>query len=280
MKLNAYVLAGDPAWAPQSIRSYYHLIDRLVVCYDADGLSWSGSPLQVDETLPAMLSADPDNKIVLMPGHFSHPDQPPMVCETAQRQAAADAASEGCDWVIQLDADEIMLSPATFAHFVEVADGHGAQGLEFPLRDFYQGLGDGRFLEHCGRWWNDRAAYPGPTAIRAGSTFSWARQTNAALYRVDLCWRNTDPWHASDSLVHAVIGRDEAIAHMSWVRTEAEMQAKSQTSGHAQERNWQRELRRWRGRQAHPLRTTVATPLRRDAADQFRITHVDISRER
>ena len=74
MRLHAYVLAGDPAWIRQGIGSFYGLVDRIVVSYDADGLSWSGHPLSTEESLDRIAAADPDGKVVLHPGRFSNPD--------------------------------------------------------------------------------------------------------------------------------------------------------------------------------------------------------------
>ena len=38
---------GDPAWIAQSIGSYYHLVDRIIVSYDRSGRSWAGHPFSV-----------------------------------------------------------------------------------------------------------------------------------------------------------------------------------------------------------------------------------------
>lgn len=109
MRLHAYVLAGDPAWATESLTSYYPLVDRVVVSFDRGHLSWSGRPMPVEAAIANLRLADPDGKIVLAPGNYSDPSRPFLDSETDQRQAALDAASEGADWVLQLDTDEIAL---------------------------------------------------------------------------------------------------------------------------------------------------------------------------
>ena len=73
MRLNAYVLAGDPAWVPESLGSYYGLVDRIVVSYDRSGRSWSGARLSIDAALRRIAEFDVDGKTVLLPG--DHADE-------------------------------------------------------------------------------------------------------------------------------------------------------------------------------------------------------------
>ena len=43
MRVNAYVLAADPAWLTSSVWSYYNLGDQIVVSFDE-----SNTSLQID----------------------------------------------------------------------------------------------------------------------------------------------------------------------------------------------------------------------------------------
>lgn len=277
MRINAYVLAGDPAWAAQSLRSYYGLVDRVFVSFDAAKRSWAGLPLRVDDAIGVLRSQDPEGKLVMLPGSHTDPSRHNLEMETEQRQYALDAASEGSNWVLQLDTDEVMLSPGTFAAHMRSADNRCAEALYYPLRDFYQVLPDGRYLEHCGRLWTTQSAYPGPLAVKGGTRLNHCRQTAAPGYRVDVSWRNTDPWRPYTTTVHAVIRPEEAVAHMSWVRTDQEMAAKTATYGHADAYNWQREIYQWKWRQRHPYLTAVTTPLQRNPLRRFRISRLDLS---
>jgi hypothetical protein len=272
VRINAYVLAGDPGWIGESIASYYGLVDRIFVSHDQAGLSWHGHPLSVEESLKRISAADPDGKTTLLPGNHSYSSRPPMETETEQRQAALDAASVGADWVLQIDTDEIVSAPAALLHHLRCADQRAAEALAFPLRDVYARTRSGRFLEHCGRFWTTQAAYPGPVAVRAGVTLSAARQpTTSSAYRVDVSPRNTDPAHPFDAPVHAVISPEEAILHLSWVRTEAQMAEKSVVSGYAGNRDWGRDLTRWRRRSQHPWRTAATAPFAQDPFGRFRV---------
>jgi GT2 family glycosyltransferase len=272
VRLNAYVLAGDPAWIVESIGSYYDLVDRIVVSYDRSFRSWGGHPLSVEESLRRIAAVDPEGKTVLLPGDHSDPGFAVMANETVQRQQALDAASEGADWVLQFDTDEIVASPRSLLDQLAVADGRAADALVFPLRTIYARTRSGRFLEHCGRFWTPQAGFPGPVAVRSGTTLSLARQAEGApVHRVDVAPRNTDPAHPFGTPVHAVIPPDEAVLHMSWVRTERQMAEKRVVSGYADERNWTRDLRRWRWRARHPWLTAAGAPVKRDPFQRFRV---------
>ncbi|MGE9808309.1 hypothetical protein [Janibacter sp. G1551] len=274
MRIHAYVLAGDPAWAAESIRSYYGLVDRIIVSHDRGKRSWSGHPMRVDAALAAIRSADPDGKVSVVVGDHSDPDTPVLTVETAQRQHALDAASEGSDVVLQLDTDEVVMDAETLQAHVVAMQTRGAIGLEYPLRDFYTWVGRGRYLERCHRSWRTQAAYPGPVAVISGATLAHCRQSEGELYRVDVRPTNTDPWHPRTAPVHAVVPPASAIAHLSWVRTEEDMELKSSTSGYASSRDWEADLTRWRRRARHPHLTAAMAPITRDAYERFRITRL------
>ena len=275
MRLNAYVLAGDPAWIAQSIGAYYRLVDRIVVAYDRSGLSWAGYPLSVGEALGRLRKADPDGKIVLLPGDWVDPSRPALDIETEQRQAALDVASESADWVVQLDTDEILAEPSTFVRCISVADAHAASALHYPLRWLYARSRSGAFLEVCGRWWGTQSGYPGPLAVRAGTRLTHGRQASSTpTYRVDVTPWNTDPAHPRGARVHRVVSPAQAALHMSGVRTEAQRLEKSIVSGHASAHRWESELRDWRRRGNHPWLTSATTPLMRDPLQRFRVVRL------
>lgn len=232
--------------------------------------------MSVDAAVAALTSVDTDNKVRVLTGDHCHPDRPVLEVETEQRQAAFDAASSNSDVVLQLDTDEIVLQPEIFHRHVREMFERGDTGLEYPLRDFHAALGDGRFLERCHRFWRTQAAYPGPVAVRSGAQLVHCRQCEGALYRVDVRQHNTDPWHARSAPVHATVRPGEAIAHMSWVRSEDQMAEKSRTSGYAGDHDWDRDLGRWRQRTAHPFTAVMQTPFHRDPQRRFRISRLPL----
>ncbi|PFG32365.1 hypothetical protein [Sanguibacter antarcticus] len=259
MKINAYVLAGDPAWTAESVGSYYSFVDRLVVSYDEENLSWSGHELEVPEALRRLTACDPQHKIVPLPGRYSAPDRFALDMETEQRQRALDAASEGADWVVQLDTDEVLASPGRFLACLERAEAEGFDAVHFPSRWWYQraGAGSDRVLERRRRFGGARAEYPGAIAVRAGTRLRHCRQTDVPHFRVDFAATSTDPAHPADAVVHDVVTPDEGIIHLSWLRSAEQMERKRVVSGHAGRVDLGEEIRRWRAAYRHP-RLTVA----------------------
>lgn len=272
MRVTAYVLVADPAFLRESILAYYDEVDRIVLSYDETSTSWTGTPLPVAECLELIASVDHERKCRHAPGRYARLDHHPLDNDTFQRQCALDEASEGADWVLQLDTDEVMLDSRCFFRSLRRAEATGSSGLDFPARWLYAHVGGGRYLEASSRFWRARGGYPGPVAVRAGTRLVQARQANVPLYRVDFRPWNTDPSHHHLSSVHATIPPESAIAHYSWVRDDETMRRKFGWSGHTQAYSKPEVYRRWAERQRHPVRTVVTTPFRRD--DWFRLARM------
>ncbi len=272
LRVNAYVMLADPSFLAQSLAAYYDQIDRLVVCYDEAGRSWTGTALPIDSCLAAVRAIDKDGKCEYLTGSFWRPGHAPLANDTYQRQVALDAASTNTDWVLQLDTDEVMLGPAQFFAALSRADAAGFSGLDYPSRWLYSRVGTGRYLESSSRLWRRAASYPGPLAVRAGVALKLARQTDAPLYRVDLRPQNTDPWRARDSLVHEVVSPAAAVAHFSWVRTPEILRQKFGWSGHAADLKPPAVYRRWVWRSRHPYLAALSSPLR--SSDWYRLASI------
>jgi len=273
-RVHAYVLVADPSYLRESISAYYPHVDRIVVSYDHSATSWTGTPLPLEQCLQIIATVDPERKCVLAPGVFARLDHPPLDNDTHQRQAALDQASEGADWVLQLDTDEVMLDPGIFFDMLARADEAGAGGLDFPARWLYTRAAAGRYLEASRRFWQVAASYPGPLAVRAGTRLRHARQADAELYRVDFRSRNTDPWRARDAPVHATISEQQAVLHFSWVRDSAVIRRKFSWSGHTKAMRPPRVYRRWEWRTRHPLVTGLMTPLRPQNAGWYKVVEI------
>jgi hypothetical protein len=264
IRVNAYVLAADPSFLEASILAYYDRVDRIVVSFDDSHRSWTGTALPVEQCRSLISALDRDGKCREVAGRFFRPEHDPLENDTFQRQTALDAASDGADWVVQLDTDEVMLNSARFFDTLRRADGIGAGALDYPSRWVYTRVAPGRYLQKTSRFWRVAAAYPGPLAVRAGTTLRLARQTDAPPYRVDFRERNTDPWGPRRRLADEVVATSEAVIHFSWVRDPEVMRRKLGWSGHAGDLTDPSTLRAWKWRTRHPLLTTLGTPLRRD----------------
>jgi hypothetical protein len=276
LRLNAYVLAADPSWIEESVTSYYHLVERIVVSYDETATSWTGVPISTEECLKRLRAVDVESKMEFRPGRYYRPDFHPLSNDTYQRQAAVDAASVGADWVLQLDTDEVLGDPDEFVRSLKAAQEQGFTGLEYPSRILYQHVRGRLYLEQCTRLWSVSAHYPGAMAVAAGSTLVHCRQADVRLFRVDFKDRNTDPSHPSEAPVHRVVRQAQGIIHYSWVRSESAMLEKSQSTGHAHDFDWDAVVRRWRARGRHPVRTVAGTPFRRGEDRRFvRLAAID-----
>lgn len=255
MKLNAYILAADPAWIEASVQSYYSFVDRIVVSYDDRKKSWTGTPLPVDECLQRLRAIDSEGKFVYSPGCYARPEFEPLENDTYQRQCALDEAGRDADWVLQLDTDERIAAPAVFLSCLEQAGAEGFDALDYPARWLYQQVGDHRFLELRDRLWRPKSFSPGPVAVRAGTVLKNARQTDARAFYVEF----TKP--KAGGGIHRLIPKSQAILHYSWVRTEDELRRKFSSWGHSKERNWSREIDRWVWCKRHPYLAVVNCPL-------------------
>ncbi len=272
--VTAYVMLADPSYLAESLSAYYPHVDRIVLSYDEAGISWTGTPLPIQQCLTIARAVDTEGKCVPAPGHFARLDHDAFQNETHQRQVALDAASESADWVLQLDTDEVMLRPEAFFASLHRADDAGAGGLDYPSRWLYSRVGRGRYLEQTNRLWRFAASYPGPLAVKAGTRLTLARQADVPLYRVDLRHRNTDPWRPRDAPVHEVITPAEAVVHFSWVRQPDVIRRKFEWSGHTEEMKAPPVYRRWEWRTRHPLLTVATTPLRRRSRPWYRLSAI------
>lgn len=250
-RINAYVLAADPWWLEDSVESYYDLVGRIVVSYDEDGRSWTGTPLPVAECLDRLRAIDRDGKLDFRPGRFFHSERTALENDTAQRQIALDQASDGADWVIQLDTDEVVLDAGALLDAIDEAEVRGCDAVEYPARYLYARSPSGWMLESTRALWRRRAGYPGPVVIRPHVTLVHCRQAALPMLRVDMSPTNTDPAHARDVVVHRVVRPDQAILHYSWVRDDEYMVRKAAWSGHSDTyTSW---LKDWRWRTRHPV---------------------------
>ena len=262
MVIKAYVLAADPAWVEASILSYYGAVDEIVVSYDGDHLGWTGGAIPVDECLARLRSVDRAGKMRFVPGDYHGPVSHPMENDNRQRREALAEASKGADWVLQIDADEVMPDARDFARRLatEVPAGHA--GVDWPMRAIFNRMPDGRFLEVRTLFGFQQSEYPGCAAVRAGATLEACRYPVGKRWRYDVRRRGIDPTSRQPYVADAVIPGRQAIVHFSWVRTPEQMRRKVSNWGHSTdfdaakyvEQVWATAPRRWlRTRKFHPL---------------------------
>jgi hypothetical protein len=184
MNLAAYVLAADPTWIRTSVLAYYPHVSRIVVSFDRSGRGWSGEPVASRRCVSALKGIDRDRKLRFAPGDFAAThDDDLMAAETAQRQAALDAAGEGADWVLQIDTDEVLPDAGALTCALKVTDQRFV-AISWPMRVLYRRLGRGRFLEVAAEDGSLHVEYPGPVAVRAGARLDHARWAAGPLLKV------------------------------------------------------------------------------------------------
>jgi hypothetical protein len=253
MRIAAYILAADPAWIEASVLSYYDHVDRIVVSFDENRTSWTGTPLGVDECLARLRAIDRDSKMEYCPGHYARLDHKPMDNETYQRQCALKVAGQDADWVLQLDTDEILPDGAGFVRRLREEIPVESDAVDWPMRTFFQKTKEGKFLEVASLTRRQVSAYPGPVAVRPRAVLAHARQIEGKRWRYDIRTCDTDP-AAGTRPVHGVIPQDDAIIHLSWVRSDQEIEDKLRSWGHNGGFDWRRYMnhvwrvapRRWR----------------------------------
>lgn len=255
MSLAAYILLADAAWIEPSVLSYYDAVDKIVASYDEEHLGWSGVPLPVDRCIQRLKAIDRDGKIVWLPGTYrARPGRHLMQEETAQRQDALDLASEGADWVLQFDTDEVVSDLGAVIGAIGSADRAGASGLEYAARHLNVRVSKRWYLENAQRDGRTWPAIPGAIAVKQGGRLKWARQIDGDSARCS--------WRQGDSTVPAIAKR-QALVHLSRVRTAEAMVWKSTSSGHVAEVDWSTRLAEWRSATQHPLRAMTLSHLRR-----------------
>lgn len=261
MKINAYIMVADPAWIENSVLSYYDKVEKIVVSYDENSMSWTGRSLNVEACLKRLRAIDSQGKMVFAPGHYARLDHEPLENDTYQRQCALDQAAQGADWVIQLDTDEVMVDPDEFLSCLQEADEKGYGALNYPARWLYKRIGYRHYLEQCSRIWRTVGSYPGPIAVKGGTQLTFARQTKRPVFYVDFSFGSTDFPSPRQTPAHRVIRPDQAIMHYSMVRSEKELRHKLRSSGHANERDWNPEIKNWFWSGRHPLLAMLITPV-------------------
>jgi hypothetical protein len=280
MKLNAYILAADPAWIEASVLSYYDLVERIVVSYDQDSLGWTGVPIDVEQCLRRLRAIDRVGKMDYRPGHYARAEffDRPMESETYQRQCALDQAGEGADWVLQLDTDEVIGSLHRFSECLADAETAGSRAINYPSLWIYARAGERRYLELCCRFWRRAAGYPGPLAVRAGEKLSHARRIKghgSTYFHVDLSNRVSPLAFPNGIRVSKVVRFEDAVFHFSFVRSEQWLRRKFSTWGHAKDRDWHPEVERWLQASKSPLLHSLMSQFERGMSKRhLRVTRI------
>lgn len=259
MRLNAYVLLAEPEWLEISVASYYPLVRKIIASYDRSGRGWTGAPIRSEECVSRLRAFDSEGKVEFVAGDYGIAADP-MANDTNQRREALASAEKGCDWVLQIDTDEVVPRPAPLVEALERASRAGAEVVRFPNRVIRQHVAGSEFLEECTRLWLPTGGTL-PLAVRPGVVPHRARESAGRSFRVGLHRHRVDARPGRRPQM-AIALRDSVI-HLSWVRSAEGLQEKFTAWSHSRDRDWEQIFRRWQWAAQHPRLATAVTPLSR-----------------
>jgi hypothetical protein len=270
VRLTAYILAADPAWIESSVRSYYHIVEEIVVSYDRDRLGWTGAPIPVDECIDRVRSVDVDRKVRLLGGSYYRSGSSPMENDTNQRQQALAAAGERADWVVELDTDEVMPDALYFSKRLSAipAEYHACF---WPMRVMFKQVSPTRFLEVSTRFRTLYCEYPGPVACRPDVRLTHARRTTSPAWTFGVAYGLSTWLSRPNAPVNARIDAAKTVVHLSWARSDEEIRRKVSGWSHSRDFDteayvrdvWGQAETRWRSyRNFHPVQPTTWPALR------------------
>lgn len=234
-RIGAYVLPGDIVWLERTLKSYYHLLDDLVIPVPDGGIGWNGVAVPVQDALARIRKVDHRGIARSISGEWVNPDHP-MRADTAQRQAALDDLRGRVDWVIQLDNDEYLPDPEALLAAVDEAERRNLPAVEWPMRVLFRRTRKWVF-EIVAENGQPHYEYPGPVVVRPEVRLTDARRTEGEFLRAVVGGDTTslEVRRPAEEREHRwqTVTHQQAIIHNSWARTPKQIRAKLSSWGHA-----------------------------------------------
>jgi hypothetical protein len=173
----------------------------------------------------------------------ARPDERAGEAETRQRQEALSRASTDADWVLQLDADEVLPDWQALLETMELADPTEMVAIEWPMRVLFRRLARDRYLEVVTAGGMPQYEYPAPIAVRPYSNLVDGRRTHGAFLRAivrgDRYSTQLQIPRTSVEERHELLEPNQAIWHNSWARSPKHIRTKIRSWGHNQGlRSW------------------------------------------
>jgi hypothetical protein len=235
------LLAYDYRYAFHAVGSYYDLADEIILGLDADRISWNKQPFHIDMAeLQAFIdSIDTSGKIRIVEGDFHSADHP-MTNDSNERSMLSEAAAPG-NWVVQIDADEMLLNGPDFKAWLLQNDPrqHNVYGRWFSVFKVFG---------------NEILIVDPPTEIVPVATMLRGRYTAA---RATAQEGVMSPLH---------------LLHFSWGRSAGQLRQKLENWGHARDFDVEKYFEFWRSvtlenfgqaRNFHPLKGVTWQSLKR-----------------
>lgn len=107
------LISYDAEYLPDSISRYYDYVDEIILGLDKNRISWSKNTFSFDESKlwSDLAKIDGDNKITVIEENF-HSSDKPMENDTQERNFLKAQCSN--DWIISIDADEMLINAKEF----------------------------------------------------------------------------------------------------------------------------------------------------------------------
>ena len=117
------MVSYDSQFLLRSIPYYLPFVDELILGVDADGLSWSGEPVEIsEEFFTALSQIDQYDKIKIVKERFHIPGKSALELDTRERNILSSHASHD-GWLVSIDADELMINAKEFFDFLRAWKG-------------------------------------------------------------------------------------------------------------------------------------------------------------
>ncbi len=225
------LLAYDYRYAFKSLRSYYDIADEILLGVDVGRLTWMRRPFEFNrnEVDEFIASIDTAGKIRLVEDNY-HVYDDPMRNDVHERSALS-LLTRPENWVVQIDADEILLNAAEFRQWLLQTD-PVAFDVYAQWITVFKIIGDHALVI-------DPPGEPAPVATRLRGQYMYSRQTPQRGFMSPL-----------------------KILHYSWGRSREELLQKLDNWGHSGDFDAHRFLEFWdsldlqnytRVRDFHPL---------------------------
>lgn len=107
------LISYDAEYLPESIKAYYPYVNEIVLGLDKDRITWSNNKFTFDEDKlwSELQKIDKDDKIKVVEHNF-HESKIPLENDNFERNYLKSQCTY--DWILSIDADEVLVSPKSF----------------------------------------------------------------------------------------------------------------------------------------------------------------------
>jgi hypothetical protein len=163
------LMAYDYAYALKAVRSYYEIADEIILGVDADRISYTHKPFEMDmgEVRRELEKLDVRGIVRVVEGNF-HREKHPLDNETRERSELSMLCAEG-NWIVQIDSDEMLLNAREFRNWLIPADADACVWAKWI--SVFKTFGDRALVIHP-------ANESTPVATKWRGAYTAARRTN------------------------------------------------------------------------------------------------------